>query len=95
MLTARAEEIDWVVGLEVGADDYLTKPFSPRERVARVRAMLRRPRGPGADDDAGAGGAPLEPAALGPLQIDDARHEVTLTCWGTRCAPPRRGARRG
>ena len=44
MLTARADEVDRVVGLEVGADDYLTKPFSPRELVARVRAMLRRPR---------------------------------------------------
>src|SRR5947209_3495329 len=44
MLTAKAEEIDRIVGLEVGADDYLTKPFSPRELVARVRAMLRRPR---------------------------------------------------
>ena len=48
MLTARAEEIDRIVGLEVGADDYLTKPFSPRELVARVKAMLRRPRGGGA-----------------------------------------------
>jgi DNA-binding response OmpR family regulator len=44
MLTARADEVDRVVGLEVGADDYMTKPFSPRELVARVRAMLRRPR---------------------------------------------------
>ncbi len=44
MLTARDEEIDKVVGLSVGADDYLVKPFSPRELVARVRAMLRRPR---------------------------------------------------
>ena len=43
MLTARAEELDRVVGLELGADDYLTKPFSPRELVARVRALLRAP----------------------------------------------------
>ncbi|MCE2851846.1 MAG: response regulator [Roseiflexaceae bacterium] len=46
MLTARADEVDRVVGLEVGADDYLTKPFSPRELVARVRAVLRRARTP-------------------------------------------------
>lgn len=44
MLTARAEEVDRIVGLSVGADDYLVKPFSPRELVARVKALLRRPR---------------------------------------------------
>ena len=44
MLTARADEIDTVIGLSVGADDYLTKPFSPRELMARVQAMMRRPR---------------------------------------------------
>jgi DNA-binding response OmpR family regulator len=44
MLTARGEEVDRIVGLEVGADDYLIKPFSPRELVARIKAMLRRPR---------------------------------------------------
>jgi DNA-binding response OmpR family regulator len=44
MLTARSEEIDRIVGLSVGADDYLVKPFSPRELVARVKALLRRPR---------------------------------------------------
>lgn len=44
MLTARAEEVDKLVGLSVGADDYLTKPFSPRELIARIRVMLRRPR---------------------------------------------------
>src|SRR5690625_1981982 len=44
MLTARVEETDKLVGLSVGADDYLTKPFSPRELVARIRVMLRRPR---------------------------------------------------
>lgn len=46
MLTARVEEVDRLIGLSVGADDYLTKPFSPRELVARVGVMLRRPRGP-------------------------------------------------
>ena len=45
MLTARAEEVDKLIGLSVGADDYLTKPFSPRELVARVHVMMRRPRG--------------------------------------------------
>jgi two-component system alkaline phosphatase synthesis response regulator PhoP len=69
MLTARAEEIDRVVGLEVGADDYLVKPFSPRELVARARAMLRRPRRrPLAEAAAVLGG--------GGLQLDTARHEV-------------------
>ena len=48
MLTARGEEVDRVVGLEMGADDYLAKPFSPRELVARIRAVLRRMPGDGA-----------------------------------------------
>ena len=48
MLTAHDTEIDTIVGLSVGADDYVTKPFSPRELVARIRAMLRRPRAPAA-----------------------------------------------
>src|SRR6266545_374005 len=74
MLTAKAEEIDRIVGLEVGADDYLTKPFSPRELIARVRAMLRRPRHGSAE-------APPDvppPQRFGSLLIDHARHEVTL-----------------
>ena len=73
MLPARAEEIDRIVGLEVGADDYLTKPVSPRELVARVRAMLRRSR-------SGVGTTAPEPAppqTFGDLVIDSARHEVT------------------
>ena len=73
MLTARTEEIDRVIGLSVGADDYLTKPFSPRELVARVRAMLRRPR-----TLAGAAAAvEHDIASFDDLEIDYAAHEVT------------------
>ena len=72
MLTARADELDKVVGLSVGADDYLTKPFSPRELVARVKALLRRPRHSfGAAEDADQGAV-----SVGDLRIDEARHEV-------------------
>jgi DNA-binding response OmpR family regulator len=73
MLTARAEEVDKLVGLGVGADDYLTKPFSPRELVARIRAMLRRPRA-GASGEAAAG--PVR--RLGELTVDPAAREVHL-----------------
>ena len=72
MLTARTEELDRIVGLSVGADDYVTKPFSPREVVARVKALLRRPRGESAADD----GLP-PPQSLGDLVIDRGRFEVT------------------
>lgn len=72
MLTARTEEIDKIVGLSVGADDYVTKPFSPRELVARVKALLRRPHaGTGAEPDA------LPVRRFGALAIDEGRHEVT------------------
>lgn len=73
MLTARADEVDTVVGLSVGADDYVTKPFSPRELVARLRAMLRRPRplGAGAADDASI-------RRFGPLAIDPVGRDVWL-----------------
>lgn len=70
LLTAKAEEVDKLVGLSVGADDYLTKPFSPRELVARVRAVLRRSRGAPA---APAGGEVL---SFPGLAIDLARREV-------------------
>ncbi|PFG45006.1 DNA-binding response OmpR family regulator [Georgenia soli] len=72
MLTARAEEVDKLVGLSVGADDYLTKPFSPRELVARVRVMLRRPR-------RSSGEGEREVAlTFGSLEVDVAGREVRL-----------------
>jgi two-component system alkaline phosphatase synthesis response regulator PhoP len=72
MLTARAEEVDKIVGLSVGADDYLTKPFSPRELVARVKAMLRRPRRPGLPPAE----VEVPPLVFGELVIDSGHHEV-------------------
>ena len=69
MLTAKAEEVDRVVGLELGADDYVTKPFSPREIALRVKSVLRRASGKT---------APAEILKFGDLTIDIAKHEVTL-----------------
>jgi DNA-binding response OmpR family regulator len=77
LLTARADELDRVVGLEVGADDYITKPFSVQEVVARVRAALRRSRAVTERLDAGPA-APSETFEAGGLRIDAARREVTL-----------------
>jgi len=79
MLTARAEESERIVGLELGADDYLAKPFSPNELVARVRALLRRAH-------RAAPSAPAKTLAYGPIALDSERHlvssggrDVTLT----------------
>ena len=66
MLTAKAEEVDRIVGLEFGADDYVTKPFSPREIGLRIRAILRR------------GEPPADSLAAGPIWMDPARHEVRV-----------------
>ncbi len=68
MVTAKSEEIDKIVGLEIGADDYMTKPFSPRELAARVKAVLRRGKGMPTDFK----------MKLGALELDDSRHEVLL-----------------
>ncbi|HAE58720.1 MAG TPA: DNA-binding response regulator [Anaerolineae bacterium] len=70
MLTARDEDIDKILGLELGADDYLTKPFNPRELVARVKSILRRLDKAGVSDSA--------PLRLADLVIDPARREVSL-----------------
>ena len=79
MLTARAEEIDRVVGLEVGADDYLSKPFSMRELMARVKAMLRRVRLLTVDSKQATNEKTIEKMAIsGNLRIDQSRHEVLL-----------------
>ncbi len=72
LLTARAEEIDRIVGLELGADDYITKPFSPREVVARVRAVLRR------TGETTKATLPERRIRLGELDIDLSAHEVRV-----------------
>ncbi|GIH12319.1 response regulator transcription factor [Rugosimonospora africana] len=72
MVTARDSEIDKVVGLEIGADDYVTKPYSPRELVARVRAVLRRQSGEAVEVTA-------PTLAAGPVRMDVERHVVTVS----------------
>ncbi|MBC7233909.1 MAG: response regulator transcription factor [Chloroflexi bacterium] len=69
MLTARDDDVDKIVGLELGADDYLTKPFNPRELVARVRAILRR---------SSRKAEQTQPLRVGNVVIDPARREVTV-----------------
>ncbi len=71
MLTAKDSEIDKVVGLELGADDYVTKPYSSRELIARIRAVLRR----GEIQDAGGDESTLE---VGPVRMDTDRHVITV-----------------
>ena len=71
MLTAKDSEVDKVVGLEIGADDYVTKPYSSRELVARIRAVLRRNSGEGIDGDQGI-------MSVGPVRMDVERHQVSV-----------------
>ncbi len=71
-LTARSDEVDRVLGLEIGGDDYVTKPFSPRELLARVKAHLRR----GEQEDASADS--VESLRLGPFTLDRAAHRLSL-----------------
>lgn len=68
MLTAKAEEVDRIVGLEMGADDYMVKPFSPRELVARVKAVLRR----------GQGQEMPNLTRVGMLEVDEGKHQVSI-----------------
>jgi two-component system catabolic regulation response regulator CreB len=77
ILTARAEEVDRIIGLELGADDYVAKPFSPRELVSRVRAILRRARGGG---QAGAPELSSGGAAASPFRVD--REGLRIACKG-------------
>jgi len=77
MLTARTDDVDKIVGLELGADDYMTKPYNPRELVARVKAVLRR----GGTRQSSTGALPgqdVVPLQAGPLTIDPARREARL-----------------
>jgi DNA-binding response OmpR family regulator len=79
MLTARTEEDDLLLGLQLGADDYLTKPYSPRELMARIRTLLRRSR----REPAGATAV----RRVGPVQLDPHRHEVSVAGRPVDCTP--------
>lgn len=85
MLTARGDEVDKLIGLSVGADDYITKPFSTRELVARVQTVLRRPRRPAA----AAAEVDLEPPRVfGDLRVDAAGREVWLSDQPVQAVSP-------
>ncbi|MBD0676994.1 response regulator transcription factor [Streptomyces sp. CBMA156] len=91
MLTARTAEEDLLLGLDLGADDYLTKPYSPRELVARVRALLRRGSAPLPQDAVAPPVTPVSPPSAvlnaGALTVDPLRHEVTADGRPVSCTP--------
>lgn len=83
MLTARGEEIDRILGLEMGADDYIVKPFSPREVISRIKAVLRRANGtPAANDE-----EKLTTLSYGNLEIQPERYSVKLNDESISCTP--------
>jgi two-component system alkaline phosphatase synthesis response regulator PhoP len=84
MITSRGAEVDRVVGLELGADDYIPKPYSPREVVARVKAVLRRT---AAVAPTAAGHAPHDTCCVGDLVLDRTAHEVTRNGESVRLTP--------
>jgi two-component system, OmpR family, alkaline phosphatase synthesis response regulator PhoP len=77
LVTARDDEVDRILGLEIGADDYVTKPFSPRELVARARAVLRRAEAQAKPDEVSQPSRSKDPITVGDITIDLASHEVT------------------
>ncbi len=79
MVSAKSEELDMVVGLEVGADDYVQKPYRLRELVARMRAVMRRSEHSAASsEDVESADVPVEPVTVGDVTVDSDRHEVTV-----------------
>ncbi|MGV9914716.1 response regulator transcription factor [Streptomyces tendae] len=87
MLTARAEEDDLLLALDLGADDYLTKPCSPRELVARIRTLLRRAAPPGGGARAGTAVRADPVLVVGPVVVDPARFEVRVDGRPADCTP--------